>query len=69
MKPIGTLVPAYGRDYKSKAAIEADFNAGKDFYLQGINGCGLVNKEAYSKGDNVTVRYSKLTKATIIKVK
>ena len=25
------LLPAYGRDYKSRAAAQADFNAGKDF--------------------------------------
>ena len=28
---IGTLVPAYGRDYKNKATLLADFAAGKDF--------------------------------------
>jgi hypothetical protein len=26
-----TLVPAYGRDYKTKAEVEADWQAGKDF--------------------------------------
>lgn len=30
------LQPAYGRDYKSKAALEADWKAGKDF--QCVNG-------------------------------
>jgi len=28
-----TILPAYGRDYKSKAAAIADFNAGKDFII------------------------------------
>ena len=28
-----TLIPAYGRDYKSKKAAVADFNGGKDFVV------------------------------------
>ena len=28
-----TLVPAYGRDYKSKAEIQKDLDAGKDFII------------------------------------
>ena len=28
-----TLLPAYGRDYKSKKAVLADFNAGLDFVM------------------------------------
>lgn len=28
---IAPLLPAYGRDYKSKKAAQADFDAGKDF--------------------------------------
>ena len=28
-----SVVPAYGRDYKSKAAIKADIDAGKDFLV------------------------------------
>ena len=29
--------PAYGRDYKSKAAVLKDWNAGKDFLITGIH--------------------------------
>lgn len=29
------IVPAYGRDYKSKKALVADLNAGKDFIIVG----------------------------------
>lgn len=32
------LTPAYGRDYKSKAALEADLLAGKDFTANGPGG-------------------------------
>jgi hypothetical protein len=28
-----TLTPAYGRDYKSKKDVEADWKAGKDFVI------------------------------------
>lgn len=28
-----TLVPAYGRDYKSKAEVQRDLDAGKDFII------------------------------------
>lgn len=33
-----TLIPAYGRDYKSKKAAIADFEAGKDFIV-----CDMFN--------------------------
>jgi len=31
-----TLTPAYGRDYKSKKAVLADWEAGKDFIIADI---------------------------------
>jgi hypothetical protein len=34
---IPTLLPAYGRDYKSKAAIADDLNNNKDFIISGLN--------------------------------
>lgn len=30
----GTLLPAYGRDYKNRASIIVDLNAGKDFVIR-----------------------------------
>ncbi len=32
-----TLVPAYGRDYKSAKAAKEDFLSGKDFIIQDIS--------------------------------
>lgn len=32
-----TLTPAYGRDYKSKKAVEADWHAGKDFVINDMS--------------------------------
>lgn len=52
-------VPAYGRDYKSKGAVLADWQAGKDFRC-------AVSGRYLSVRDNlpaqVWVRYAKLTK-------
>lgn len=31
-----TLTPAYGRDYKSKKAVQADWDAGKDFIIADV---------------------------------
>lgn len=72
-----TLVPAYGRDYKSKAAVEADFNADKDFIVQDIssphdgryvNRRDLVKFHNFS-GATVNIRYKKLASVAVIKVK
>lgn len=55
-------VPAYGRDYKSKAAVIADWNAGKDFQ-------DTLTGQYFSARDfditfhpEVWVRYSRMTK-------
>lgn len=60
-----TLVPAYGRDYKSKAAVMADWEADKDFRME-PQGC-YVNKTQTKDligGGFISVnfRYSKLQK-------
>ena len=62
-----TLTPAYGRDYKSKAAIEKDFNDNKDFQLQ-PEGC-YINKEQIQPGTKLQLRYKKLTQVTTLTVK
>jgi len=65
-----TVIPAYGRDYKSKAAVLADYEAGKDFIIQDMfsgNDGRAVNKEdAVREGVQLKVRYAKLTKVVII---
>lgn len=54
-----TVSGAYGRDYKSKAEILTDWNAGKDFTNRSMSGGAYVNKEdAKQFGMNtMTVRY------------
>jgi len=61
-----TLTPAYGRDYKSKAAVEADFRANKDFIVA-ISG-KPINIEQLSKGERVSIRYDRLRKVVILTV-
>jgi hypothetical protein len=51
--------PAYGRDYKSKAAVLADWQAGKDFRCA-VSGRYLSTRD--NLPNQVWVRYSKLTK-------
>lgn len=66
---LSTLIPAYGRDYKSKKELLADFAANKDFLLQTYNGQTYVNKGDIEKtGEKeVMVRYAKCTKVTVLK--
>lgn len=53
-----TVIPAYGRDYKSKAAAIADWQAGKDFRI-------MPSGQYCSIRDNIPdvwIRYAKQTK-------
>jgi len=51
------LVPAYGRDYKTKEEVEKDWKAGKDF--QCVNGqyCSIRD----FPGQKVSIRFNKKT--------
>lgn len=66
-----TLVPAYGRDYKSKKEVTADFNAEKDFrisdFFSGSDG-RLVNRQQIDAGTTVNIRYKKLQNICQIKL-
>lgn len=63
-----TLIPAYGRDYKSKKAIIADLDNNLDFILassgQYINKSQLIEANML----NINVRYSRLTKIAVLKL-
>ena len=66
-----TLTPAYGRDYKSKAAVEADIKAGKDFILNeyGSTWDGKpVNLEQLRGCLKVNVRFGNLRKVAVVTV-
>jgi len=68
-----TLVPAYGRDYKSKKAVLADWEANKDFLIQDISSPHdgrYINKQdaASLKGTTFNIRYKSLTQIYVVKV-
>jgi len=64
-----TVIPAYGRDYKNKAEVAADFKNGKDFQLQSLRyGRGYCSIRDFAPGVVVNVRYARLTKVLPIKV-
>ena len=73
MAHIGSLVPAYGRDYKSKKEILEDLAKGKDFDLQTFNGGGYVTAReldiTYSEGWSAQVRFGNLRKVTSVSSK
>lgn len=59
------LVPAYGRDYKSQAEVQKDWDADKDFIVQGLAGHGqATNKsESIELGVKVAlIRYARMMK-------
>jgi hypothetical protein len=67
------LVPAYGRDYKSKAAVMTDWNADKDFRIEDMRHSGYVNKQQVSslKAAGIThlhFRYNRLTMVAVVKL-
>lgn len=58
-----TLIPAYGRDYKSAAAVIADFKADKDFticdYTSRWDGKPVNRSQLKQAGyTSVTIRYA-----------
>jgi hypothetical protein len=68
-----TLSPAYGRDYKSKKAVQADFEEGKDFIICDImspyDGRPANKQNMVESGyKQVNIRYNKLRKVCVIKI-
>ena len=67
-----TLIPAYGREYKSKKEVLADWDAGKDFIVADMFSRWdgkPANRDSF-KGELATVqiRYARLTKVCVAKV-
>jgi hypothetical protein len=67
-----TISPAYGRDYKSKAAALAAWEAGDDFSMGGGGGPYLSRADAGSLKErgltSISLRYGKLRKQLIVKM-
>ena len=69
-----TITPAYGRDYKSKKAAVADFEAGKDFVVADVTHEHFgryCNKEDLRRDGvaRVNIRYKRLTMVAVHEVK
>jgi len=60
-----SLTPAYGRDYKSKKAVEADWLAEKDFIHQPSG--KYINRQQFARGVWVNIRYSQQRKIAVVK--
>jgi len=64
-----SISPAYGRDYKNKAAAVADFLAGKDFMIEDISmprlPCGISD---FKPGVTVQIRFNKMRNVAIVAV-
>lgn len=70
-----TLVPAYGRDYKSKKEVEEAWKLGKDFMISDMSSpwdgkmINLQDAKADGSLRQVNIRYKKMTQVTVIDVK
>ena len=69
-----TVTPAFGRDYNSKAAVKADFDADKDFIIASImdpwTGKPANKSDLVGAGyTHVEVRYAKLRKLIMVDLK
>lgn len=65
-----TLVPAYGRDYKSKKELLADWNADKDFLIQDMSSPHdgrYINKSQAERGTTYNIRYKQLCEICVVK--
>jgi hypothetical protein len=68
-----TLVPAYGRDYKSKAEVQRDLDAGKDFIIA-TYGHRYEGKPTNAEGlrqdgvKHVNIRYQQQRKIGVFQV-
>ena len=68
-----TLTPAYGRDYKSKKALQVDWDANKDFTICDIScpddGRYANKSDLIQAGYNeVNIRYKRLTNVAVIEL-
>jgi len=68
-----TLVPAYGRDYRSRAAVEADFARDRDFLIADArsrwDGKPINRSQIVGEGvREVRIRYAKLRRVAVVRV-
>jgi len=61
-----SAIPAYGRDYKSKKAVLADWNKGMDFIVRDPFDHGYINKDDKPAHIQLNIRYNKLQSICVI---
>lgn len=63
-----SATPAYGRDYKSKKEVQADYDADKDFIVHHMGGTTYINRPQ-CKEENITlnIRYKNQTRVHVVK--
>lgn len=69
-----TLLPAYGRDYRNKASVQADLDSNKDFILSDMrspwDGKPINRPQLVAEGvTTVRVRYAKQRKVAVLTVR
>lgn len=61
-----TLLPAYGRDYSTKAGAVSDFESGKDFLLTNDARLTYINREQIAPGTKINIRYANARRVTVV---
>jgi hypothetical protein len=61
-----TMIPAYGRDYKSKAEVQKAWDDGEDFKVVGFGGGGYVTKDDAPAGSH-NIRFAKQRKVCVVR--
>lgn len=66
------LTPSYNRTYKSKAAVQADWDAGKDFTINDVtsrwDGKQINKQDAEKEGGTFNIRYNNNRSVHVITV-
>lgn len=66
---VTTVTPAYGRDYRSRAAAVADWKAGRDFILEDVwsswNGKPFSIRDT-TPGEVIRIRYAKRARVVLV---
>lgn len=64
-----TVIPAYGRDYRTAKAAKADWEAGKDFIISNMFDRYDGKPVSCRDGLDVMIRFDNLTKTTMARGK
>ncbi len=66
-----TVIPAYGRDYKTQKEVLAAWNADQDFLIQSFGhpyDGKVMNRPQAKPGEVINIRYKGKTQVAVIRV-